>query len=150
MTSEDRLRCSWIAFINCFVGIVVISTLTIMSVVSYSGITTLRVRNPESGFNKRNLLVIASTWVFSLGLCKLYFCVHLNVNTQDLKQRVLSICPKQKTTTTKNWFVKPRQRWCKWNSSNCFSRFSNWRYWEKKPVPFRIQPKWPRLFIWFC
>ena len=28
-------------------------------------------------------------------------------------------------------FVKPRQRWYKWNSSNCFSRFGNWKYWKR-------------------
>lgn len=72
MEKDDHLRCGWIAFINCFTGIVGIITLTLMSYISYSGITTISVANAQGNkiTLKNKIMLVAFVWLFSFVLCK--------------------------------------------------------------------------------
>nr|AXN75733.1 opsin [Actinia equina] len=68
MNREDNLRCGWLAFINCFTGIVAIITLSVMSFISYLGITQVSTAESSRIPKKTMMLIIGSIWLFSFAI----------------------------------------------------------------------------------
>lgn len=101
MEEGDHLRCGWIAFINCFAGIVGIITLTLMSYISYSGITTISTTQGNKISTKMKILFISLVWIFAFVLCKY---IYMRVSSYEL------IMATERLYASRDYFLCPSGR----------------------------------------